>query len=33
MKNEDGTYTYETTGDTFTRDELIDFMNKVDQGQ
>lgn len=33
MKNEDGTYTYETTGDTFTRDELIDFMSKVDQGQ
>lgn len=30
MKNEDGTYTLDIDGSRFTKDELIDFMSKLD---
>lgn len=33
MKNEDGTYTLDIDDSRFTKDELIDFMSKLDQGQ
>lgn len=33
MKNEDGTYTLDIDDSVFTKDELIDFMSKLDQGQ